>query len=410
MEDAGTDLAAAFAQASKHVRETAAVSTEHERAIRDVAVGVSLPALATFVIWAWRKAHRGGFDQVSFLSRDGQVLLELAQRLQLSGDWPARTTYAYSSRRTWSLAASNVAALSQERWLFNSFMRSSAADLCERLGLDYQSYVPALLDVGARLDPDARESDDAQRAAFERFLRLREVQAAVAARVDTMNDLVLDYARQEGLDRPQTLLVDAGWTGRMVTAFAQVLARARRRVPSAAFWALQPNPPKPPADICIEAFMYDSGRRTGMEYWLADTSFVIETFCMADHGVVTGYTRDGGGVRPTMRTHDNPTADDWGLPFYRRCLYEGCEVLAELQESLGADVGGDQVRSLVHTLLKAFWTDPTRAEARAWGRYVYDSDPTSSAARRLARALPKGSRNINARGDRAWWAGSLALR
>jgi hypothetical protein len=57
--------------------------------------------------------------------------------------------------------------------------------------------------------------------------------------------------------------------------------------------------------------------------------------------------------------------------------------------------------------MDAFWCHPTRAEARAWGIYPYDSDPAGTAARPLAR--PFTTQDRPTRGDRAWLAGSLAL-
>ena len=38
-----------------------------------------------------------------------------------------------------------------------------------------------------------------------------------------------------------------------------------------------------------------------------------------------------------------------------------------------------KLRPVIHDVMRAFWLRPTRAEARAWGGYVYDSDPTGTA-------------------------------
>ncbi len=87
---------------------------------------------------------------------------------------------------------------------------------------------------------------------------------------------------------------------------------------------------------------------------------------------------------------------------HRLTLCEFCAVL-----SADGGLPDDDVRPLVHQVMEAFWRDPTRAEAVAWGAYPYDSDPAGTAIRPLAR--PFTEQDCAARGDRAWLAGSLAL-
>jgi hypothetical protein len=61
---------------------------------------------------------------------------------------------------------------------------------------------------------------------------------------------------------------------------------------------------------------------------------------------------------------------------------------------------------MIHQLMITFWRRPTTQEATAWGKYPYDSDPTGTAARPLARPL---NPDKPIRGDRAWLNGTLAL-
>ena len=80
---------------------------------------------------------------------------ELARRLRPDS---AELTLDYvpCSRRTWNLAALDVEHMSDVRWLFNSFMRSNASDLCARLGLPLDDYAPVLQQAGVSLDPKSR--------------------------------------------------------------------------------------------------------------------------------------------------------------------------------------------------------------------------------------------------------------
>lgn len=404
--DRGSQLAAHFVHASIHARQTVDVRTRRERDIRDVAAAVAAPALITYVLWLWQKAERERRTRIYFLSRDGQVLLEIARLLELHHTWPAEARYLFSSRRTWSLAASDASALEHERWLFNSFMRSNASDLCDRLGVSFTEYTPLLVRSGISLDPNVRNDRKQQREAFARFLREGAVQDTMAVEIRKTQELLVAYVRQEGVADDDALLVDVGWTGRMLSALAKTLRRHGLTVPPATLWALQPSPRLVPEKIKIEAFMYDTARHDGLARRIPDTPFVVESFCMADHGTLSGYWRDTDGlVRPRLSSDTNPGARRWGLAVHRAAISAVCDALRDRHRL-------DDLREMVSELLSAFWLHPTRAEAMAWGMYPYDSDPTGSAARPLARPFPEDVQDFfdpEQRGDRAWLAGSVAL-
>jgi hypothetical protein len=48
----------------------------------------------------------------------------------------------------------------------------------------------------------------------------------------------------------------------------------------------------------------------------------METFCMGDHGIVSGYrTGADGRVEPVLLSPGNDAAEAWGLRLYRLTLY-----------------------------------------------------------------------------------------
>ena len=232
----------------------------------------------------------------------------------------------------------------------------------------------------------------------------REVARAVEARIGVMRRLVLDYAKQHHLAEAGTGLVDIGWTGRMVGSLIQVCEAAGMSRPSVLFWGHEPRPDTGWTDPeRVAAYMYNTATGQGLQWRVPNAPFVMETFCMGDHGIVSGYRTDAAGqTEPVLLSPGNDAAEAWGLRLYRSALYAFCA-------ALNADGGlpGDDVRPLVHQVMDAFWCHPTPAEARAWGTYPYDSDPAGTAARPLAR--PFTSQDRPTRGDRAWLAGSLAL-
>src|ERR1700722_20072872 len=147
------DLAARFADASRAGRAAVDVGSEREAAIRDGAAGVAAPALVGFVIWIQEQARLRGLRRLRFLSRDGQVVHELTRQLGPVAGAGLDLEYVYSSRLTWSLAATQHERLADASWLFNSFVKSNAADVCARLGLSFSQYRPTMLACGGALEP-----------------------------------------------------------------------------------------------------------------------------------------------------------------------------------------------------------------------------------------------------------------
>jgi hypothetical protein len=398
------DLAARFAQASRPAQTAVEVASEHETAIRDVAAGVAAPALVGFVIWMREQARLRGLRRLRFLSRDGQVLYELTRRLAPVVGAGLDLEYVYSSRLTWSLAATQPDQLGDAPWLFNSFVKSNAADVCARLGLPLAQYRPTMLACGVSLEPDARADQPAQADALLQFLGMPEVAHAVGVRIEAMRRLVLEYAAQHHLAEADTGLVDIGWTGRMVASLIHVCERAGMSRPHMLFWGHEPRPATGWTDPeRVGAYVYNTATGLGLGWRVPDAPFVMETFCMGDHGIVSGYRANATGqVEAVLLSPRNDAAGAWGLRLYRSTLYAFCAAL-----DADRDLPGDDVRPLVHQVMDAFWCSPTWAEAVAWGAYPYDSDPAGTAIRALAR--PFTEQDCAARGDRAWLAGSLTL-
>jgi hypothetical protein len=398
------DLAAQFAAVGRTARLTAETRSEHQEIIRDVAAGVAAPALIGCVLWILHEAQARNLRRLRFLSRDGQIMFELARRLALKLQIDIDLEYVYSSRITWSLAATDPGRLSSEQWLFNSFMKSNAADVCARLGLRVENYLSELAATGVSLDPEHRANQTDQLEALKRFVDSPSVAEAASERVAMMRSLVAEYAAQHDLAEADTGLVDAGWTGRMIGSLVRVCEARGMSRPNVLLWGHEPRATGWTDPERVTAYMYDTSRGEGLDLRVPDAPFIVETFCMGDHGIVSGYRKTAAGrIEPILSAETNAPADAWGLAVYRSVLYAFCDALDD-------NLDGN-IRPLVHKVMDAFWCHPTHEEADAWGSYPYDSDPSGTAARGLARAFrpdPVG-RSGWSRGDRAWLAGSLAL-
>jgi hypothetical protein len=220
--------------------------------------------------------------------------------------------------------------------------------------------------------------------------------------------LLADYAREHALAGPGTGLVDVGWTGRMIGSLIHVCEEAGMSRPHALLWGHEPRPATGWTDPQrIAAYMYNTAVGQGLDLRVPDAPFVMETFCMADHGIVSRYERDATGhVQPVLLSATNEAAAEWGLGLYRATVLAFCTDLADPGAAITRP--DDDIRPAVHQVMDAFWCHPTATEASAWGGYPYDSDPAGTAVRPLGRPFAIGDGRA-AREDRAWVAGSLAM-
>ncbi|MFI2367419.1 hypothetical protein [Streptomyces sp. NPDC018833] len=403
----GGGLAAAMGRASRAAREAVPVADEHETAIRDVAAGVAAPVLTGYVLWLLEAARERDLDRLCFLSRDAQVIHEIARTLAPRLGTDIELRYVYSSRRTWSLSASDPYRLDEADWLFNSFIRSNAADVCARLGLDPDMAPPLLARVGASSHPADRADSPAQNAALRRFVALPEVARTIAPRIGRMRELVLAYARQEGMASATTGLVDAGWTGRMVAALHSVLDSAGLPLPHAYFWGHERRKAGGVAPEHVSPYMYNTAGEPGIQWRVPDSPYIIETFCMSDHSIVSGYRETADGTLTAELKESNTAVTKWGFDVYRATV-------RAFTEALETESATEDIRPILSSVLRGFWTRPTHAEAAAWGAYPYDSDPLGRSTLPLARPFTPeelaGAGDPDFRwGDRAWLPGSLAL-
>ena len=381
------------------------LNTDKLDAIEIVARHVAAPALIGFTAWLFDQARQKGLSRLAFLSRDGQIVYELARRLRLDHD-ELILDYVPCSRRTWNLASLDVEQMDKARWLFNSFMRSNASDLCARLGLPFHDFTPLLLQSGVSIDPEIRAVGyNEQQQAMNRFLRHSDVIAAVRPLASQMRDMTLDLIAQRHLDHVDTAIVDAGWTGVMLASLFALIEPSAR--PQVLLWGYQPRT----ADILpadhVSSYHFDLREPDGILRKVRDEPFLFETFCMSDHGIVNGYQRNDGGHITGKFPPNNPAVNAWGLTRYRMQLFD----------LLGAIENPAQMSRMpitTHRLLRTFWLSPTPAEAHAWGSYPYDSDPTGTAVRPLASPfdasqVATATSFAEMRGDRAWVPGSLCL-
>lgn len=372
---AGNSLAAALEPAARAARAAVAVRDAHAAALRDVAAGVAAPALIAFVAWVLDDARARGIGRLHFLARDGQVLHALAGALgtRLAPGIDAR--YLAASRQTWARA---ISASANHHWLWYGgragitlpgVLRrlavpadAVAADLKAR-GLDPTEPVPLGPGALARLRDYLQGPDFATAAAPARAANRRRL---------------LAYLAQEGVRDPgPAAIVDLGWSGSLHDALCDLLAAQGEGPVDCYLFGIERVTDTTWLDR-RHGFVFDHNRGTGADPLARpqDRRGLLEVFCAADHGTVTGLVEaaDGRIAAQVDESWAGPVAA-WGLATVRATLQAVAKDVAARLDPAAAGAAGEAALALRPALadtLRAFWLAPDPAEARAWGAFPFN--------------------------------------
>lgn len=384
-------LTSALAGASRLARVGQPTDSARDRTLVDVSAGVVGPVLTAWVIWVLRAADAAGLRRLYFLSRDGQVLLDLARRLQPRLRTQLELRYLHGSRQAWLLAGVDdplvLGALNDDRDF------RSVRTVAMSLGLaptQLAHALPAQLRGPDSWDRDLHRLERQELHWIGERAEIREQIAAVsAARAAALGE----YLRQEGMEQADSAgVVDVGWRGRTARALAGALERNGLPVPARFFsFGVGDDAHRivgPRLVPRLSAYYYDAAAQRGFVNHPANLAACIEMFCAADHGTVTGYQRAGGRVHPTLARRPDAVLR-WGLPQLRGTLAAFADTVL-LDPDL-VDVGAD-VRPALADLLELFWESPTAQEVEVWGQFPADVDQAHT--RQTSIAHPVSIRSI----------------
>lgn len=380
--------------------------------IQTVATGVAGPVLAAFVLWVLDRCKEAGIDQVYFLSRDGEVMLDVADSL------PAELTSGFELRRLEvSRAAISVPAASLigiDNWvtagvrpggfLVQQRERIPGSTLVTRAGLSLETDAELLSSIVA--DAAQPFSDEE----FQRWLELLaqdRVRARIAEQSRSKLQPVIEYFAQEGLADPKrSAMIDVGWTGQQAAMLSAIAEHVGGPAPlHLHVGRLREGPTMTEIDQMAWLFDDRATLRT-----LQNPVALFETFCATDLGGVSGYERRNDEIAAIRRGSLHGSAiRDWGLAEMQEGILDFARSVRFEDEF---DLSQCDLRSTALELLEAFWHDPTAIEAAAWGAFPYERDERGTVVRTLA--MRYDYRWLRARIDGSfegvdWPEGSLAI-
>jgi FMN phosphatase YigB (HAD superfamily) len=363
-------LASVMAGAARLARLSTPAANAREGILRDVAAGVAAPTLAGFVLWLLRRAQQLGLKRLYFLSRDGQLLLQIAQPLAARLGVTCELRYLFGSRQSWNLASVTNVTQEQLAWIWDSTDFLSVTSLLARTGLRPEQFEAPLRAAGLTREHWQRTLDSAARQMLRSVLQSSEVTALIAANASDKRRVLLAYLAQEGVLTSEPWgLVDLGWYGSMQNALSRLVSSVGAVPPMGFYFALFDGKI---VDDCAphrDAYYFDERTACGYLSAVPDLIPLMEMFCAGDHGTVVDFVERDGRVSPVLKEPRNQRLVDWGLPVVRRAIVSFVDNLVLDPELVNpwADV-----RDALTDVLRAFWVYPSVAMARAWSDFPWE--------------------------------------
>lgn len=363
-------LSTLLAGASRYARLHTKASAPREPALRDVAAGVMAPVLTGFVLWMLRHAQERGLEQLYFTSRDGQVLLPIARRLAPVLGVSCALKYVHLSRVALTAARPKLDTL-PHTWDF--FETAGGEDLLARLNLSIDDIASALPSDDDRRHVLSKPITDRGKDLLESVISQLNNGAFHSEQIAENRRLLRAYLVQEGFASGRRAgFFDIGWRGTVHGLLSDLLLEEEMTDAPLPGFFFGLDADQAPHAAHRTAYFFDKHRQVGCRNRLVESDIytLLEMFCTADHGTAVGYREDDAGVHPVLEPTWAGRMEAWGLPVVHRTMDAFLDCLTQSGALSEALIRSEpDLRSVSAELLSAFWADPTRAEAQAWGAF-----------------------------------------
>lgn len=368
---AGSSL---LAGASRLARLAQPTNTPHERALVDVAAGVGAPLLVGFLLWTLQRAREEGITRLYYLSREGQIMHRLAERLCQRLGFDIDNRYLYVSRRALNLALLDKFTRDDLQWALTHAHEQDIGRILTRLSLSLDDIVPLLPQL--KLSPETwhRPLDETSRRLLLDQLAEEPCRSVIQQRSAAVRVLAEGYLQQAGVFDDVTCgLVDSGGLGSQMRTLS-LLRTTRGLAPVTGFAVYRDGDPQLPLQGFPDLHVYIRDITNGVGHARVKGMWeMLEMFCSADHGTVSGYEHTHEGIVPRFEGGRTARVAAWGLPLVQKTFCVFADVLAcetpVLLEALLEDA-----REAFGDTLTRFWNNPHRDEAAAWGCFPWELD------------------------------------
>lgn len=381
-------IASLVAGASRLARLAGKCETREQKIIWDTGASVVGPAFFGFVVSCMTQAVERHLARLYFVSRDGQILLRMAQAINESWSFPVECRYLYGSRQAWFLPAITKLRDDDLEWILENTHFLSVASVCRRVDIAPKE-IEKYLSVNGFLEQEwRRDLNAAERSQLCNVFRNNEVKAIIEQKAKQRRQSTLGYLKQEDVSKGAPFgIVDIGWNGRLQRSLGRIL-HAGGCYPSGGtdgfYFCLSRRTRTFPIDR-LDAFFCDGELLSHRKRDKLCPPVLIELFAAADHGGVKGYMHDGSRYVPEFRGLVQEGRNEWPV-----LIQQGgaVEFVRQLTSVLGqGEYRANECEFVAEAALSSFVECPSLDEAKVYGGQHSEEDQGGGGALELAPPL-----------------------
>ena len=276
---------------------------------------ISGPILFSYVYWLMSKALENNLERLYFLSRDGDILIKIANLIKCHYNLKIDLRYLYASRISWMLPSIiDFDNLEKERAFFNFAKYFNITNLLGRFKINN---IDDIL-LKEKLSKYNLSKDEPitilNLLKVKNFIKDPEILQLIKNKSDEEFSLLEQYLEQEGLfDGRHYSLVDIGWRGTLSNALRRVFIK--KGINDINILTFYFDILRPPLHVGKDIFLsflketqneYNNGIRGELEV-------LMELFTYGNHKSVYGFKRNGEKIEPIFMEEDLETKREWGI-------------------------------------------------------------------------------------------------
>lgn len=378
-------MSSAIAGCARVSRLSRSFEDVQSQTIWNVGTNVAAPLLFAYTLWVLHQARAQKISRLYFMSRDGEIMLQIANIVRRRWDWPIDCRYLYASRQSYALAALTDLGSPALHWITDWAESPTFRAMLKRLGLSLKDLQEELSRTRFSGDVDwdrpltTGEAAEALAIFSQPAIRDRVLSAAREQR-----EVLADYLRQEGLaDGAPWAICDVGWRGFIQHSLEKITASYPEFPRSFKGFYFGLN---------TKEMFVPRERADAFEADMPWVSWILDVFCSAEHGSVSGFQRlPTGEVAPVLAANTDFAETGWDVALQRAAILKFAEEITQMFGKASADRLVPVIHKKSVEALKLMLKQPSRDEAEIVGGLEIATGTTHDSSVPVAPILPLGT-------------------
>ena len=371
-----------FAGAVRFARLSCPYDNLQSRTVWEVTTNVSGPLMLGYVKWCLDRARALKLKRLYFLSRDGQVLLKLAEIVKQRYGFDIELRYLHVSRQALLFPALVEITDEELEWILAPTSLLTVRIVLKRINFEAEEFDQLLAEHGFdRSGYDSHLSPE-ERGRLRALLTDERVREMILPRAEQFRTRVLAYLAQEGVTADERFaVVDIGWNGTLQRSISRMLSHQGHTAPLRGFYFGLRRRLRFKESDELYAYFSDAEAPAPVESAVYIIP-MVELFTAADHGVVLGYEQGGNVWQPILKSRTNEAGIAWGVGIQQEAMQTLAGII--LDRSLELLENEEAYKALCGKNFADFILTPSRLEAEAYGAYPFREEQNDTYAFRLA--------------------------